>query len=167
VSTAAGSVALIWAQANDGVIGRDGTMPWRLPEDLAHFRALTGNDTVVMGRRTWESLPPRFRPLPGRTNVVVTRQTDWAAPGAHVVHSLENALTESPTDPVWVMGGAELYRLALPVADRLEVTEIDTSVSDGDTFAPAIGDEWTPVVADPEWSTAADGLRYRFLTYLR
>ncbi len=166
MSTALGSVALIWAQAADGVIGRDGTMPWHLPEDLAHFRALTGSDTVVMGRKTWDSLPPRFRPLPGRTNVVVTRQTEWTHPGATVVHSLEHALTASPTETTWIIGGAELYRLALPDADRLEVTEIDLRV-EGDAFAPAIGDDWTPVEADPEWRTAAAGLRYRFLTYLR
>jgi dihydrofolate reductase len=167
VSTVAGSVALIWAQANGGVIGRDGTMPWHLPEDLAHFRALTGTDTVVMGRKTWDSLPARFRPLPGRTNVVVTRQSEWTAPGAEVVHSLEHALTASPTETVWVIGGAELYRLALPVADRLEITEIDADVADGDTFAPNVDGQWTPVVADPEWNTSATGLRYRFLTYLR
>ncbi|MFF1574395.1 dihydrofolate reductase [Leifsonia sp. NPDC058292] len=167
MSTAAGSVALIWAQANGGVIGKDGTMPWRLPEDLAHFRTLTGTDTVVMGRKTWESLPERFRPLPERANVVVTRQTGRVAPGALVVHSLENALTASPTETVWVMGGSELYKLALDVADRLEVTEIDLHV-EGDTFAPSVdGEQWTAVDADPEWRTSKTGLRYRFLTYLR
>ena len=166
MSTVVGSVALIWAQAADGVIGRGGTMPWHLPEDLAHFRMLTGNDTVVMGRKTWDSLPERFRPLPGRTNVVVTRQDDWAGTGATVVHSLEHALTASPTETTWIIGGAELYRLALDDADRLEVTEIDTAV-DGDTYAPAVGDGWTRAVQEPEWQTSTTGLRYRFLTYLR
>jgi dihydrofolate reductase len=166
VSTAVGSVALIWAQAKGGVIGRDGTMPWHLPEDLAHFRALTGKDTVVMGRKTWDSLPDRFRPLPERTNVVVTRQTEWARPGAIAAHSLERALTASPTETTWIIGGSELYRLALDDADRLEVTEIDLDV-DGDAFAPAVGDGWTASVADPDWQTSTTGLRFRFLTYLR
>jgi dihydrofolate reductase len=166
MSTAVGSVALIWAQAHGGVIGRDGTMPWHLPEDLAHFRALTGSDTVVMGRKTWDSLPARFRPLPGRTNVVVTRQAEWSAPGAIAAHSLEHALTASPTETTWVIGGAELYRLALADADRLEVTEIDSAV-DGDTVAPVIGAEWIPTTPDPEWLTSTTGLGYRFRTYLR
>jgi dihydrofolate reductase len=166
VSTAVGSIALIWAQAKGGVIGRDGTMPWRLPEDLAHFRALTGKDTVVMGRKTWDSLPDRFRPLPERTNVVVTRQADWAQPGAITAHSLEHALTASPSETTWIIGGAELYRLALRDADRLEVTEIDLEV-DGDAFAPAVGEGWTASVADARWQTSTTGLRYRFLTYLR
>ncbi|MFF1879308.1 dihydrofolate reductase [Leifsonia sp. NPDC058230] len=166
MSTAVGSVALIWAQAKGGVIGRGGTMPWHLPEDLAHFRTLTAKDTVIMGRKTWDSLPERFRPLPERTNVVVTRQTGWAQPGATPTHSLEKALTASPSETTWVIGGAELYRLALSDADRLEVTEIDLEV-DGDAFAPSIGDGWTASVADPDWLTSATGLRYRFLTYLR
>jgi dihydrofolate reductase len=166
VSTAVGSVALIWAQAKGGVIGRDGTMPWHLPEDLARFRALTGKDTVVMGRKTWDSLPERFRPLPERTNVVVTRQTEWAQPGAITAHSLEHALTASPSETTWIIGGAELYRLALRDADRLEVTEIDLDV-DGDAFAPAVGEGWTASVADPDWQTSTTGLRYRFVTYLR
>ncbi|MEO7016335.1 MAG: dihydrofolate reductase [Leifsonia sp.] len=167
MSTGVGSVALIWAQAKGGVIGRDGSMPWHLSEDLAHFRTLTGTDTVIMGRKTWDSLPERFRPLAGRTNVVVTRRTDWSEPGAIVAHSLEHALTVSPSETTWVMGGAELYRLAIPVADRLEVTEIDLEV-EGDAFAPSVGDGWT---ASPsaalEWHTSKTGLRYRFLTYLR
>jgi dihydrofolate reductase len=166
VSTAVGSVALIWAQAKGGVIGRDGTMPWHLPEDLARFRALTGKDTVVMGRKTWDSLPERFRPLPERTNVVVTRQAEWAQPGALATHSLEHALSASPSETTWIIGGAELYRLALQDADRLEVTEIDLEV-DGDAFAPAVGEGWTASVADPDWQTSITGLRYRFLTYLR
>ncbi|WP_431280443.1 dihydrofolate reductase [Leifsonia poae] len=141
-------------------------MPWRLPEDLAHFRALTGSDTVVMGRKTWDSLPERFRPLPGRKNVIVTRQSGWTQPGALMAHSLEHALTASPSETTWVIGGGELYRLAIRDADRLEVTEIDLDV-DGDAFAPEIGDGWTASVADPDWRTSSTGLRYRFLTYLR
>ncbi len=154
----------IWAQAHNRVIGADGVMPWHLPEDLAHFRELTGGDPVVMGRRTWESLPERFRPLPGRDNIVVTRQPGFDAPGATVVHSLEAALTGHDRATVWVIGGAELYSQALPLADRVEVTEIDLDVA-GDTVAPALGPEWR---ADPgAWLEATNGMRYRFVRNLR
>lgn len=160
------TLALIWAQANDRVIGAGGVMPWHLTEDLRHFRALTGSDPVVMGRRTWESLPERYRPLPGRTNIVITRRTDWAAPGAVVTHSLDEALAATgDADTVWITGGGELYREALPRADRLEITEIDLDV-DGDTQAPEPGDGWTSVEAG-EWQTASNGMRYRFVTYTR
>ncbi|KQR54423.1 dihydrofolate reductase [Leifsonia sp. Leaf336] len=158
------SLALIWAEAHDRVIGARGVMPWHLPEDLKHFRELTGGDPVVMGRRTWESLPERFRPLPGRDNIVVTRQADYSAPGATVVHALEDALASSAAATTWVIGGAELYGQALPLADRVEVTEIDLDVA-GDTVAPALGMEWT-ATADA-WQESAGGLRYRFIRYVR
>lgn len=158
------SLALIWAQAHDRVIGAGGVMPWHLPEDLKHFRELTGGDPVVMGRRTWESLPERFRPLPGRDNIVVTRQPGFDAPGATVVHSLEAALSGHDDATVWVIGGAELYGQALPLADRVEVTEIDLQVA-GDTVAPALGPEWQG--SADAWREAADGMRYRFIRYVR
>ncbi|WP_431218196.1 dihydrofolate reductase [Leifsonia xyli] len=159
------TLALIWAQAHDRVIGADGVMPWHLTEDLKHFRALTGSDPVVMGRRTWESLPERYRPLPGRANIVVTRRPDWEAPGATVAHSLEEALASArAASTVWVIGGGELYRETLGAADRLEVTEIDLDVA-GDTRAPEPGEGWTADAG--EWLTAANGMRYRFVTYTR
>jgi dihydrofolate reductase len=165
------SIALIWAEAHGGVIGSGGTMPWHLPEDLAHFRAITGDSAVVMGRRTWESLPERFRPLPGRLNLVVTRRAEWTADGARPVHSLDEAITASGTDAdatIWVIGGAELYASSIARADRLEVTEIDLTV-DGDTFAPSIDDDWTAVARDPEtgWHHSRTGLPYRFVRYER
>ncbi|MGO4534119.1 dihydrofolate reductase [Leifsonia sp. 2MCAF36] len=159
------TLGLIWAQARDRIIGADGVMPWHLTEDLRHFRALTGTDPVVMGRRTWESLPERYRPLPGRENVVVTRQQGWQAPGVAVAHSVEDALAAvADAATVWVIGGAELYRQTLAAADRLEVTEIDLDVP-GDTRAPEPGLGWS--VDAGEWLTASNGLRYRFLTYTR
>lgn len=158
------TIALIWAQAHDRVIGANGVMPWHLTEDLRHFRALTGTDPVVMGRRTWESLPERYRPLPGRTNVVVTRQEGWEAPGADVVHAIDDALSAAADGSVWVIGGAELYAQTLPRADRLELTEIDLDV-EGDTRAPDPGEGWTVDAGD--WQTAANGMRYRFLSYTR
>lgn len=155
-------VALIWAEAQGHVIGADGGIPWHLPEDMRRFRALTSGSPVVMGRRTWDSLPERFRPLPGRANIVVTRQTDWAAPGALVAHGVEEALAVAAgtgADTVWVMGGAQLYTAALPHATRAEITEVDLAV-DGDTFAPGLDTSWT--IDTDSWSTSENGLRYRF-----
>lgn len=130
-------LGLIWAEARGGVIGRDGGMPWHVPEDLAHFRAKTTGAPVIMGRRTWESFPERFRPLPGRRNIVVTRNADWEADGAERASSLDAALAlvDSALD-AWVIGGARLFAEAIERADVLEVTELDLEIADGDTFAP-------------------------------
>ena len=159
------TLALVWAQAANGVIGADGTMPWHVPEDLAHFKELTIGSTVVMGRRTWDSFPDRFRPLPGRRNVVLTRDPSWSAEGAEVVHSLEGALALDPSP--WIIGGAQLYAATIADADRLEVTEIATT-PDGDAHAPPIDPaRWAPSDADAPWRTSRSGLEYRFLSYLR
>ena len=160
------SVSLIWAQARGGAIGVDGRLPWRLPEDLALFRERTTGSTVVMGRRTWESLPARFRPLPGRTNVVLTRDPGWTAEGAERAGSVAEAL-EAP-GPLWVIGGGAVYAEFLPHADRLVVTDLDLAV-DADTWAPAIGPEWQREHRDPGegWSTSSSGLRYAVSTYAR
>ena len=160
-------IGLIWAQTVGGVIGANGIMPWHLPEDLAHFRSVTQGGAVIMGRRTWDSLPERFRPLPDRRNVVITRQRDWAAEGASVAHTLDDALALTEGD-LWVIGGAEVYGLALPYADTLEVTEIDADIT-GDTFAPAVTAAWTRVTADPTsgWLRSATDLAYRFARYER
>ncbi|WP_328591618.1 dihydrofolate reductase [Occultella glacieicola] len=156
---------MIWAQAHGRVIGRDNDLPWRLPEDLAHFRSTTAGDAVVMGRRQWESLPERFRPLPGRRNVVLSRDPDYVADGAELATTLGDALALVADEDAWICGGGEVYSLALPHADVLVVTEIDLAV-DGDTFAPPIGAEWE-VTDDGPWRTGAGGLRYRILTYSR
>ncbi len=160
-------LGLIWAQAANGVIGRDGALPWHLPEDLAHFRAVTLGSTAVMGRRTWESVPQRFRPLPGRRNVVLTRRTGWAADGAEVAASLDDALALAVGD-VWVIGGASVYAAAIERADVLEVTEVAGAV-DGDTLAPVVAPPWAVVAADPPqgWRTSTSGAGYRFITHRR
>lgn len=157
------TMSLIWAQSTSGVIGRDGGIPWRLPEDLAHFKELTMGHTVVMGRRTWESLPGSVRPLPGRKNVVLTRQADYMADGATVV----SALDDVPDDDMWVIGGAEVYHLALPLATRCEVTEveIDLRLEDEDALAPVLDESWVGTSGD--WQTSTSGLRYRFHSYQR
>jgi dihydrofolate reductase len=160
-------IGLIWAQAADGVIGRDGQIPWQLPEDQTHFRACTTGATVVMGRHTWDSLPERFRPLPGRRNVVLTRRPDWSAPGAQAAPDLASALALGDGD-VWVIGGAAVYAEALPLADRVEVTEVDLQV-DGDTHAPALDGNWQRVGCDPPsgWHVSRAGPRYRISSYRR
>ena len=156
-------IGMVWARSVGGVIGADGGMPWHVPEDLAHFRQVTGSSTVVMGRRTWESLPERFRPLPGRRNVVLTRDTGWSADGVVVVHDLAAALDTDA--PVWVIGGGQVYAAALPFADRVSETVIDVEV-DGDTVAPVLDDGWD-LVDDGPWQESRAGLRHRFLEWRR
>lgn len=160
-------VGLIWAQARDGVIGAGGGMPWHVPEDLAHFKAVTLGHPVVMGRRTWESFPERFRPLPDRRNIVVTRTQGWSAPGAEPAASLDAALEAAGPGRIWVIGGGQLYAQAIARADLLEVTDLDLEVA-GDTRAPEPAG-WEPVARDPAegWHTSRSGIRYRFTTYRR
>lgn len=150
-------VSLIAAVARNGVIGVEGDLPWRLPGDLAFFKRTTMGHPVIMGRRTWNEVG---RPLPGRTNVVLTRDPSFEAPGARVVASLDEALApwRDTEEEVFVIGGGAVYRLALPVADRLWLTRIHADV-EGDTTFPEVSDsEWRRVwseehPADPkhEW----------------
>jgi len=164
------AVSLIAALARERVIGADNALPWHLPEDLARFRELTYGHSVLMGRKTWESLPEKFRPLPGRRNFVLSRDRDYIAPGAEVVASLPEALqkieTESPEKrEVFVIGGEQIYRLALPFAQRLFLTEIDLAVS-GDAFFPAIADaEWYEIAREQHLSKS--GLAFAFVSYER
>ncbi len=151
---------LILARSRNGVIGRDNTMPWHLPEDLAHFKRTTMGAPVIMGRKTWESLPPRFRPLPGRLNIVVTRQLDWDADGVKVAHSLQEACAQcASAETAWIIGGAELYRLAMPWADEAVVTEIDADF-EGDAFAPVFGPNWHEIARETERSARGLSLSY-------
>ncbi|NMN02259.1 dihydrofolate reductase [Bifidobacterium panos] len=183
------SVNLIWAQASDkdgraGAIGFEGDMPWHLPEDLKHFQELTVSHPVIMGRRTWESLSPKYRPLPSRDNIIVSHDPHYRALGATVVGSLDDALDLArqeaiPDDgldrsEIWVIGGAQLFGEVLPQANKVYVTEIDKTV-DCDTYAPDIA----ALAANGEWqvveqsetlapSNADSGIAgYRFLTYVR
>jgi dihydrofolate reductase len=156
---------LIFARARNGVIGRDNALPWHLPEDLAHFKQTTLGQPVIMGRKTWESLPPKFRPLPGRTNIVVTRQRDWQADGALVAHDMVQAVELCPPNTqAWVIGGAEVYAQAMPMADTAVVTEIDADF-EGNAFAPSFDSSWheTSRVS----GLAANGLSYQFVTLNR
>ena len=164
------SLALVWAQTSTGIIGRDGTLPWHIPEDLAHFRELTRGHPVIMGRATWASLPPRFRPLPGRDNIVLTRTPGFEAAGALVAHGVDEALRLVGDRDAWIIGGGEVYRTFLPLAQRVEVTVVSLDVG-GDTRAPSLaGGSWRRAGTDPDhgWHvSSAGGTRYRFETYLR
>jgi dihydrofolate reductase len=156
---------LIFARAVNGVIGMNGTLPWHLPEDMAHFKRTTLGCPVIMGRKTWDSLPARFRPLPGRVNIVVTRQTDWQAEGALRAGSITEAVALCPADAeAWVIGGAEIYAQALPLAQSAVVTEIDAAF-DGDAFAPRFDSAWAE--ASREAHTSSTGLDFSFVRYLR
>jgi dihydrofolate reductase len=156
-------LTLIAAVAANGVIGRDNQLPWRLPEDLKHFKALTMGHPMIMGRKTWESLPGK---LPGRPHIVVTRNPDYRAGGATVVASLEAAITAAgEADEVFVIGGAELYGQALEIADRLQLTEIAADF-EGDTCFPDYRREaWKETAREPH--RAESGLDYAFVTYER
>ncbi|MFI5730616.1 dihydrofolate reductase [Kribbella sp. NPDC051587] len=149
------TVILIAAVGANGVIGRDNDLPWRIREDLQHFKQLTLGHTLVMGRKTYDSIG---RPLPGRRTVVVTRQPDWSADGVQVVHTLEEALKQD--GDVYVAGGGEIYRQALPYADRLELTEVDQSPAGDVTFPAFDRSDWTETTRDPR-----DG--FTFVSYQR
>jgi len=180
-----GGLGLVWAQAravaDDGapvaLIGRGGTLAWHVPEDLAHFREVTWGSPVIMGRATWESLPPRFRPLPGRDNIVLTRSRSWSDDGALVAHDLEEVWSLLAGRTGWGIGGAQVYAALVGVADVLEVTEIDLDlgpVQHGDALAPPIPAGFSRIAgsgdaetADDGWLTSSTGVRYRFASYVR
>lgn len=159
-------IVIIVAVAKNRVIGKDNQLIWNIPEDMAHFKTLTAGHTVLMGRKTWESLPPRFRPLPERRNIVISRQADYAAPGAELAHSLENGLALAATDAtVFIIGGADIYQQALPLANRLEITEVELSPE---------GDSWFPEIPAAEWQLTTKknppstcGTGFAFLSYRR
>lgn len=156
-------LVLIAAVARNRVIGLDNKMPWHLPEDLRYFKAQTEGHTVLMGRKTFESLG---RPLPKRRNIVITRQSDWQAEGVEVAHSLHEAYAAcAPEGRVFVIGGAELYRQALPEADTLLLTEMDIT-PEGDTFFPEFdAAQFREAARDPHQS--AQGMHYAFVRYSR
>lgn len=136
-------IVIVAAVARNRAIGKDNQLLWHIPEDMAHFKALTAGHAVIMGRKTWESLPPRFRPLPGRRNIVISRQADYDAPGAEIAGSLENALAKASTATVaFVIGGEQIYRQAMPVTDRLEITEVDLEPE---------ADAWFPEIPAGDW----------------
>lgn len=159
-------IILLVAVARNRAIGIDNRLPWHLPEDLQRFKALTTGHAVLMGRKTWESLPPKFRPLPGRRNLVVTRQAGYAAPGAEVASSIEAALQlAGDAEKIYVIGGADIYGQMLDIADTLEITEVDLEPA-GDAFFPEIDRAaWRETFRDAR--TAADATGFAFVTLRR
>ena len=157
---------LIYARAANGVIGKDNALPWHLPEDMAHFKRMTAGCPVVMGRKTWDSLPPKFRPLPGRRNIVVTRQARWQADGAERAGGLREAMALcADAVEVWVIGGAQIYAQAAAIARRAVVTEIGRDF-EGDARAPELDPAvWRETARAAH--VAADGLPFDFVTYER
>ena len=166
------SLAAIWAQGHRRAIGRDGTMPWHLPEDLRHFKRLTSGHPVIMGMTTWHSLGNN-QPLPGRRNIVLSRSvTD--VPGAETAASLDEARALVGDQLGWVMGGAQVYEAAMPYIDGIVVTDIDIDIPDADAFAPALPSwtdaaAWEIVGSDPDrgWHRSATGLAYRYTALTR
>ncbi len=161
------SLTLIAALDRQHAIGRGGGLLWRDSEDQKHFRRVTMGCPVIMGRKTWDSLPERFKPLPGRRNIVVTRQGQWQATGAEAAPSFDHALAlVTQADKAFVIGGGELYALALPHADELVLTEIDAAFDDADAFFPAFDrSAFTEIAREPQ--RTAGGTRYDFVTYRR
>jgi dihydrofolate reductase len=159
------SLAVIAAVAKNGVIGIDNRLPWRLPEDLKRFRALTMGHTIVMGRKTWESLP---RALPDRQNIVVTRSSDYRVAGAETASSFPDALAKATRSrPVFCIGGSTLYREALPLADTLYITEIDRDFAGDAMFPPWPRDAWREVARETHRGADPEGFDYAFVTYRR
>lgn len=174
------AVGAIWARSRDGVIGRDGDMPWHAPEDLAHFKASTWGHPVIMGRGTWESIPARFRPFPGRSNLVLTGDparaaalTDQGATAhATLAEALEDAATREGGELTWITGGGAVYAqaLAAQLPDVVLVTVLDLEVPDGDTRAPELGPGYELHSASPSPDTfhpSPSGPGYRFEAWKR
>ena len=157
------TLSLIAAMANDRIIGRDNTLPWHLPEDLKHFKATTLGKPVIMGRKTWESLG---RPLPGRRNLVVSRNAGYVATGGELAGSLEAALAATAdVEEVFVIGGADLYRQALPLAQRLYLTEIAGDYAGDARFPEFPASEWREAAREAHVSST--GIHYAFVNYQR
>jgi dihydrofolate reductase len=161
-------VSLIAAVARNGVIGHGNHLIWRLPEDQKYFRAVTMGSPVVMGRSTWDSLPDRFRPLPGRRNVVLTRQPQWQGDGAEVAHSLDEALERLRDLPrVFVIGGAQVYALALPRVDELLLTEIDHDFEGDTRFPDWPRDQFVEAAREHHHAAPPNDFDFSFVTYRR
>lgn len=159
-------VSIIAAVARNGVIGKDNQLLWRLPEDMRHFRDTTRGKPVIMGRRTWESLSDAFRPLPGRHNIVVSRNPAYQPAGATLASTLNDAILKAGSaDEVFVIGGAELYQQALPIADRLYLTEIDQDFEGDASFPNIEKSNWEE--ASRENQSSSSGIRYSFVLYRR
>ncbi|WP_024799632.1 dihydrofolate reductase [Nocardia sp. BMG51109] len=160
------TVGLIWAQTRDRVIGAKGTVPWHIPEDLEHFQEVITGHTVIMGRRTWDALPEQARARPEQRNIVVTRDPQWYAAGAERAGSIEEALSLTDPEEVWVIGGGETLRAAMPYATVISLTEVSTDVA-GDVYAPEITGEFIMAFTTGVQRSANGRDSYVFRSYAR
>ncbi|KKW42909.1 MAG: Dihydrofolate reductase [Candidatus Magasanikbacteria bacterium GW2011_GWA2_56_11] len=154
-------LSLIAAVSDNNCIGKKGRLPWHIPEDMQHFRDLTLGKPVLMGRKTWESIPDKFRPLPQRTNMVITRQADYPAPGGVERYAaIDEAIAAHPDEEIMIIGGADIYRQTIDRADRLYITHVHQIV-DGDAFFPEINpQQWEPTERESRGN-------FEFVTYAR
>lgn len=164
-------ISIIVAIAEDGCIGKGNEIPWYLPADLQYFKKVTTPHHVIMGRKCFESIPEKYRPLPNRTNIVITRQENYEAKGAIVVHSLEEALTIAKMNDeteAFVIGGGEIYALAMEKADKLYVTRVATTIEDGEIFFPEISDkDWRLFMSISKQKDEKNKFDYVFELYSR
>jgi dihydrofolate reductase len=159
------SISLVLARADNGVIGANNAIPWRIADDMKRFKAITMGKPIIMGRKTWDSFPKK--PLPGRTNIVVTRDKSWRAAGAVVAHSFEDGLARAQSekpDEIAVIGGAEIYRLALPHADIVHLTQVHGDFA-GEVTLPPFGPQWQETARQDH--ATPEGLRYSYVTLRR
>lgn len=167
-------IGMIWAEDINGVIGKENNLPWNLPEDLQHFRNITTGHPVIMGHKTWQSLPQKYRPLPNRTNIVLsTKFANLGKPDypqtsfvANISQALEVAATSPGCAQVWVIGGEQIFSQFLPLAEKIVMTQIKKAFR-GDSFAPKFGAEWSLAESnsDKAWHKSSTGLEYRYLVW--
>lgn len=175
-------IGAIWAEDKNKIIGALGTMPWHVPEDLAYFKKVTAGHPVIMGRTTWDSFPPKFRPLPGRTNIVLSTNAEireqlresGAFPASSLDEALELARQSNGSDQIWIIGGGKVYAEALDYLDEARISKFELE-REGDTFAPQLGPDFRLVKSDPSpvgdqnrWHESKhEGIHYRFETWIR
>lgn len=157
-------IIIIVARGKDGAIGKNGNLLWNLPGDLKRFKELTLGHPVVMGRKTWDSLPKK--PLPGRRNIVITRNQAWHEEGAQKVSSIDEAMEKIGNEDAFIIGGAEIYKAFLPLASRLLLTEVDDAVSDADAFLPFDPTEWIETQRSEDFTTP-NGIKFRYIDFKR
>lgn len=160
---------LVVATDKNNAIGKDGDIPWsgKLRDEMRHFKKYTMGKIVVMGRKTYDSIPEKFKPLVGRNNVVLTRDRTWSSPGCTVMHDIDEILAISATEEICVIGGAEIYKLFLPIADRLIVTVVDTEVENGDTFFPDVKSGWNKKILSEHTADKANQFPFTIFEYTR
>lgn len=162
------TLSMIWAQDRRGVIGKAGTIPWHVPEDLRHFKEVTQGCPVIMGRATFESLPQRNRPLPGRDNIVLTRDGDWHTPSVSTAASVDAAVAAVGERSAWIIGGGEVYAQFTALAEYIERTVVDTQVEgEGLVYAPVLDPAHWVLANSGPWLLSTAGVRYRFETWKR